>query len=212
MLKVLVPVDGSTNSRHAVRHVLGEFKGNPSMDIHLLNVQPPFSRHITRFVDRKTVNEVHREASERALQPIRQMLDEAGARYSVHLAIGDKASSIADAALQLRCDHIVIGTARKNWLIRTVEGSVTTKVLELTTVPVVAIAGDPPSTQSTQLTELHEPPPQARVRGAPAMPPRVVRRPRRPWVGSLADVRHGRVLRAVRGPCRAREPFDVSSN
>ena len=42
MLKGLVPVDGSSNSRHAVRHVLGEFKSNPAMDIHLLNVQPRF--------------------------------------------------------------------------------------------------------------------------------------------------------------------------
>ena len=115
------------------------------MDIHLLNVQPPFSRYITRWVDRKAVNEVHAEASEKALRPIRQMLDEAGAHYAVHLAVGEKATSIAQAAQQLRCDHIVIGTARKNSLIRTVEGSVTNEVIELTTVPVVAIAGDPAS-------------------------------------------------------------------
>ena len=143
MLKVLVPVDGSSNSQHAVRHVLREFRSNPAMDIHLLNVQPPFSRYITRWVDRKAVNEVHAEASEKALRPIRQMLDEAGAHYAVHLAVGEKATSITQAAQQLRCDHIVIGTARKNSLIRTVEGSVTNEVIELTTVPVVAIAGDP---------------------------------------------------------------------
>ena len=145
MLKVLVPVDGSSNSQHAVRHVLREFKSNPAMDIHLLNVQPPFSRYITRFVDRQAVKALHHEASEKALQPIRQMLDEAGAPYAVHLTVGEKATSIADAAQQLRCDHIVMGTARKNSLIRTVEGSVTNKVLELTTVPVVVIAGDPAS-------------------------------------------------------------------
>ncbi|MBA2723668.1 MAG: universal stress protein [Methylibium sp.] len=145
MLKILVPVDGSSNSQHAVRHVLREFRSNPAMDIHLLNVQPPFSRHITQWVDRKAVNEVHAEASEKALRPIRQMLDQAGAPYAVHLAVGEKATSIAKAAQQLRCDHIVIGTARKNSLIRTVEGSVTNEVIELTTVPVVAIAGDPAS-------------------------------------------------------------------
>lgn len=145
MLKVLVPIDGSSNSQHAVRHVLREFRSNPAMDIHLLNVQPPFSRYITRWVDRKAVNEVHAEASEKALRPIRQMLDEAGAPYAVHLAVGEKATLIAQAAQQLRCDHIVIGTARKNSLIRAVEGSVTNEVIELTTVPVVAIAGDPAS-------------------------------------------------------------------
>ena len=142
MLKVLVPVDGSSNSEHAVRHVLSEFRSNPAMEIHLLNVQPSFSRHITSFVDRSAVNEVHHEASEKALRPIRQMLDEAGAPYAVHFAVGDKATSIVETARQLQCDHIVVGTTRKNSLIRTVEGSVMNKVIELTTVPVIAIAGD----------------------------------------------------------------------
>jgi len=146
MLKVLVPVDGSSNSLHAVRHVLSEFRRNPAIDIHLLNVQPPFSSYVTRWIDRKTINEAHLEASELALRPARQMLDEVCVPYSVHLAVGGKASSIAEFARQFRCDHIVIGTARKNSLIRTIEGSVTNKVLELTTVPVIAVAGDPPST------------------------------------------------------------------
>ena len=145
MLKVLVPVDGSSNSQHALRHVLGEFKSNPARDIHLLNVQPPFSRYVTRFVDQKAVIEVHHEASEKALQSSRQMLDDTGAPYAVHLSVGERATSIAETARQLRCDRIVIGTARKNSLIRTVEGSITNKVLELTTVPVVVIAGDPAS-------------------------------------------------------------------
>lgn len=146
MLKVLVPVDGSSNALHAVRHVLSEFRRNPTIDIHLLNVQPPFSGNVRRWIDRKTINEAHLEASEQALQPIRQMLDEGCVPYSVHLAVGGKASSIAEFARQLRCDHIVIGTARKNSLMRTIEGSVTNEVLELTTVPVIAVAGDSPST------------------------------------------------------------------
>ncbi len=145
MLKVLVAVDGSNNSLLAVQHVLEEFKNNPALDIHLLNVQRPFSSHITRFVDRTAVIDEHREASEQALQPSRQLLDAAGARYTVHRAVGEKALSITSTARQLGCDHIVLGTARKNSLIRAVEGSVTAKVLELTTLPVVAIAGAPAS-------------------------------------------------------------------
>lgn len=145
MLKVLVPVDGSSNSMHAVRHVLSEFRRNPAIDIHLLNVQPTFSGNVRRWIDRQTLNEAHVEASEQALQPIRQVLDEGGVPYSVHLAVGVRASTIAEFARQSQCDHIVIGTARKNSLMRTLEGSVTNKLLELTTVPVVAVAGDSPS-------------------------------------------------------------------
>ena len=46
------------------------------------------------------------------------------------------------SANSLRCDHIVMSTARKNSLTRLVENSVTNKVLELTSVPVEVIAGD----------------------------------------------------------------------
>ena len=145
MLKVLVPVDGSNNSLHAVRHVLSEFRRNPAIDIHLLNVQPRFSGNVRRWIDRETINEAHAEASEQALQPIRQVLDEVCVPYSVHFAVGGKAGTIAEFARRLQCDHIVIGTARKNSLMRTIEGSVTNKLLELTTVPVIAVAGDSPS-------------------------------------------------------------------
>jgi len=145
MLKVLVPVDGGNNSLHAVRHVLHEFKSNPALDIHLLNVQPPFSSYITRFIDEAMVAAEHQEASQKALQPSRQMLDAAGVPYVVHLAVGKKAASITNAARQLQCDHIVMGTARKNSLVRVVENSVTNQVLELTTVPLLEIAGDPAS-------------------------------------------------------------------
>jgi len=142
MLKVLFPVDGSSNSRHAVRYVVSEFQSNPAMDIHLLNVQRPFSRYIARFVDRKDIKAMHNEESEKALRLIRQKLDEASVPYAVHVEVGEKATLIAEFAKRLHCDQIVMSTTRKNSLVRTVEDSVTNKVLELTTVPVIMIAGD----------------------------------------------------------------------
>ncbi len=56
--------------------------------------------------------------------------------------MGSKAEVIAETARRLRCDHIVMSTARKNSLTRMLEASVTNRVLELTTVPVEMIAGD----------------------------------------------------------------------
>ena len=142
MLKVLVPVDGARNCQFAVKHVIKEFMNNTAMEIHLLNVQPPFTRDIARFVSRKNLHDYHRDEAEKALGPIRQMLDGFGIPYSVHAELGEKAKIITDAARRLRCDHIVMSTARKNSLTRLVEGSVTNKVLALTSVPVEIIAGD----------------------------------------------------------------------
>jgi nucleotide-binding universal stress UspA family protein len=142
MLKVLIPVDGSPNCQIAVKHVIKQFMNNTALETHLLNVQPPFNKDITRFVSRKSVQDHHHDQAEKALRPIRQMLDNFSIPYSVHTEVGEKAKCIADTARRLRCDQIVMSTARKNSLTRLVENSVTNKVIELTPVPVEVIAGD----------------------------------------------------------------------
>ena len=142
MLKVLIPVDGSRNCQFAVKHVIKHFMNNTAMEIHLLNVQPPFSRYIARFVSRKVLHDHHRDEAEKALRPIRQMLDGFSIPYSVHTELGDRAQCIIGTARRLRCDQIVMATARKNSLTRMLEDSTTNKVLELTTVPVEVISGD----------------------------------------------------------------------
>ena len=142
MLKVLIPVDSSRNCQFAVKHVIKQFMNNTAMEIHLLNVQAPFSRHIAQFVSRKNLHDYHRDEAEKVLAPIRQMLDGFGIPYSVHTMVGDRAKSITDTARRLHCDQVVMSTARKNSLTRLVENSVTNRVLALTSVPVEVIAGD----------------------------------------------------------------------
>ena len=142
MLKVLVPVHGSRNCDFAVRHVVRQFMNNTALEIHLLNVQAPFSSYITRFVSRKNVRDYHRDEAEKALRPARQILDGLGIPYAVHVEIGERAERITEVAHRLRCDHVVMSTARKNSLTRLVESSTTNRVLELTRVPVEIISGD----------------------------------------------------------------------
>ncbi len=142
MEKVLVPVDGSHNAHHAVRHVINEFRKNGLIEVHLLNVQTPFSKHVAQFVSRKSRDSYHRDEAAKALKPIRRMLDAANVAYSVHVEVGRKAEVITETARRLGCDHIVMATARKNSLTRMIEASVTNRVVELTTVPVEVIAGD----------------------------------------------------------------------
>ena len=142
MVKVLIPVNGTHNCEIAARHVVRQFMNNTAMEIHLLNVQAPFSSYITRFVSRKNVHDHHHDEAQKALRPIRQLLDGFGIPYAVHIEVGDRAECITATAHRLRCDHIVMGAARKNSLTRLVENSTTNRVLELTDVPVEVIAGD----------------------------------------------------------------------
>jgi nucleotide-binding universal stress UspA family protein len=142
MQRILVPVDGSPNSQYAVRQVINEFMKDSALEVHLLNVQPAFSRHIAKFVSRSNRHDYHRAQGQKALGPVKQLLENHGVPYAEHLEVGDKAALIAQAARRLRCDRIVMSTARKNSLTRMLEDSTTNRVLEATDVPVEIIAGD----------------------------------------------------------------------
>ncbi len=142
MQRILVPVDGSPNSQYAMRQVINEFMKDSALEVHLLNVQPAFSRHIANFVSRSNRQDYHRAQSQKALGPVKQLLESHGVPYAEHLEVGDKAVLIAQAARRLRCDRIVMSTARKNSLTRMLEDSTTNRVLEATDVPVEIIAGD----------------------------------------------------------------------
>lgn len=142
MPRILVPADGSASSLYAIRHVIAKFHQRPDLEIHLLNVQPAFSKHITAHTSSSDRMDFHRELAETALARAQQMLDIAGIPYTTHLEVGNKVEHIVEAARRLECDAIVMGTARKSSLVRLVESSVTNQLLERATVPIEVIAGD----------------------------------------------------------------------
>ena len=142
MLKVLIPVGGTANDRFAIQQVIKRFVNDSAMEVHLLNVQAPFSAHVAQFTSRQSRRDFHRERAEAALVPAREMLDKFSIPYAIHTSVGDRAGVIAAEAKRLHCDEIVMATARKNSLTRMFEASVTNKVLDLTTVPVEVIVGD----------------------------------------------------------------------
>jgi nucleotide-binding universal stress UspA family protein len=142
MLRILVPIDGSRNSNFVVPHIIREYQKNHALEIHLLNIQPQFSWHISRFISNKSREQFHRERAERALCKVRRALDGFKVPYALHIEAGDKAKQITETARRLRCDHIVMVAARRSSLTRMLQDSTTNKVLELTPVPVEVIAGD----------------------------------------------------------------------
>jgi nucleotide-binding universal stress UspA family protein len=141
MQKILVPVGGGRGCEAVMQYVVREFMNNTAMEVHLLNVQAPFRTDVARFVGKRSRDSFHREEAEKTLQPCRERLDRFGVPYTVHMDVGDPAQCITETARRLRCDHIVLGTARMSSLTRLLEDSVTNKVLEHTTIPVEVIPG-----------------------------------------------------------------------
>jgi len=142
MNSVLVPISDLPNSHHAVHRVAAEFRRNPDMQIHLLNVRRPLSRRVSQLVRRSLRHDYHMERAKIALEPARKILDQYRIPYQVHVLVGDAAELIAEEAKRLRCDRIVMSTARKGSITRLLEDSTTERVLQLTEVPVEMVVGD----------------------------------------------------------------------
>ncbi len=142
MSKVLLPVDGSPNSLRAVRHVVNQYMGDHTLEVHLLHVCTPLSQHVARFLSAGSRKRFHREEADKALAPARALLGRHGVPFAEHVELGDKAEIITGTAQRIDAAQIVMGTARKNSFTRLVEDSVTNRVLELTGVPVEVVAGD----------------------------------------------------------------------
>jgi len=110
MLKALVPVDGSNNSLCAVRHVIKLVQDREPLEIHLLNVQPPFRGDVTSFVAKEDVQGYHIDEGHKCLKRACEILDEAGVHYTTHIYIGHAAQVIAEVAKDLGCDKVIMGT------------------------------------------------------------------------------------------------------
>lgn len=140
MFRILVAVDGSESSDRAVAHLLkklGWYK--EQIEIHLLNVQTALSSGVSRFTSTEQLQGYHREQAESALASARAILDAVKVPYVTHIGIGEPAHVIAHYANEKSIDQIVMGTRGLGTVAGLMMGSVTTKVLSLTDVPVLLI-------------------------------------------------------------------------
>jgi nucleotide-binding universal stress UspA family protein len=129
MPRTLVPVDGSPESLGAVRHVIRLVKGRESLEIHLLNVQPPVHGDVTMFVSGSAVREFHEAEADRALAPACRLLDDDGVPYTRHIVIGHAAAAIAEWASKLDCHTVVMSTRGHGTMSQLLHGSVINAVI-----------------------------------------------------------------------------------
>jgi nucleotide-binding universal stress UspA family protein len=146
MFRILVPVNGSPDSTKAVERAIRLCALRSDAQLHLVNVQPLFSRHIARFLARATLEEERRRRAAKALAAARSLAEQAGVAFACRMVAGPAAGALAAYVRDFGIDQIVIGTARKPPLLRLLTGSLTTRLIELAPVPVEVIAGSRPGT------------------------------------------------------------------
>ncbi|GAB3550448.1 universal stress protein [Noviherbaspirillum agri] len=139
MQKILMPVDTSDSAQRAVRHAAAMARGNPALQLCLLNVQEPIEPRMHAQLTHDEITALQAKDAERALEPLRRLLSEAGVPHSDDWRTGPVAQTIADYARETGCDAIVMGTRGMNAIGNLVMGSTATKVIHLAHVPVTLV-------------------------------------------------------------------------
>ena len=140
--KVLLAVDGSEISDRAARYLLGlrnNLRAGDALAVELINVQRPVSGDVATFVPHSTLEEYHRERSEKAMASARAILAGAGIKAREHQRVGPPGDVIAEVATNEGCDLIVMGTRGLATHTGALLGSVAQGTLENATVPVLLV-------------------------------------------------------------------------
>ncbi len=140
MLKVLLPVDGSENSTKAVADFIrcrDWYRENP--ELHLLNVQYPLDGNVSLFINQADIRQYHQEEGLKCLQNARDLLDQAGIACQHHITVGDPAEMIVRFAVEKAYDLIVMGPRGAGGMKGLLLGSVTSKVMQLSNIPVLLV-------------------------------------------------------------------------
>lgn len=138
-MKLLVPVDGSPASDHAVHHALWLTRGREATIV-LLNVQ---NRETLGLSDIDAGDEDERqlaalESAEVMQKPI-SVCKNSGTMFEVRMEFGPVCETIIRTAHEVHADQIVMGTRGRGRLRSLVLGSVATGVVHDARVPITLV-------------------------------------------------------------------------
>lgn len=128
MTKILIPIDGSAASVHALEQLLQ--RDAAGLELHLLNVQLPVDGNVRSFVSSDELNAYHRDEGLAELATARVLLDAAGRSYQQHVLVGHPADQITRFAAENGFDEIVMGSHGRTGLLQLLMGSVAAEVSE----------------------------------------------------------------------------------
>lgn len=141
-MKILIPVDGSKHALDAVKFVVDhpDWVGERPQ-IELLHVHPPVPKlsGLGSVIGKKQLQRYYEEEGAEALAASRELLDRAGLAYSARVLVGPPAETIVTHARSARIELLIIGHRGMSAAANMVLGSIASKVLHLSTVPVLLV-------------------------------------------------------------------------
>lgn len=140
MVKILVPVDGSTAALKAVEHTLQLRREGLPVQLVLVNVQEPASLYEMVVVHDATVLEdVSQTAGFHLLAPAEALVRAAEVPFESIVVSGDPAHALVDLIELHACDMVVMGGRGLGSLRSALLGSVSQTVLHHACVPVTIV-------------------------------------------------------------------------
>lgn len=134
-MKILLPVDGTNVSLHAVHHALRLRREGLASTFVLANVQePPSLYEVVVAHDPQTLDDVRRAAGADLLATAEALLQGANAEWETEVAGGDPGHVLVDLIENYRCDAVVMGAGEQGHI-----GSVALAVLQHSPVPVTIV-------------------------------------------------------------------------
>jgi nucleotide-binding universal stress UspA family protein len=137
---ILVPVDFSDSSHHALEHAM-QLARVTGAGLHLLHSYPVSPGIATPYGPAlpDVVFESIRLGAERKLAEVRARVEREGLRATAHLTAESPAFAISDAAKELGADLIVMGTRGLSGLKHVLLGSVAERTVRTAPCPVLTV-------------------------------------------------------------------------
>lgn len=141
-MKILVAVDGSKSSLHAVQCLIDHadwYREKPQVELVTVHLPVPKLPGMGAAVGKNQIQKYYEEEGQARLAAAKKKLTAAGVPFEARVLIGQIAETIVDHAKAKRCDVIYIGTRGMSALGKAIVGSTAAKVLQISTIPVLLV-------------------------------------------------------------------------
>jgi nucleotide-binding universal stress UspA family protein len=125
----------------ALQYAIRLAKENGPAELYIVTAHEPpvLYGEIAVYVSEQKVKELQQRHSEDILKPAVEMAGKAGVKFTTEVLVGSVPMTIVERAEVLGCDGIVMGTRGMGSVGNLIMGSVATKVVHLTRLPVTLV-------------------------------------------------------------------------
>jgi nucleotide-binding universal stress UspA family protein len=139
-MRILIPVDASDAALAPIAYVETLARADVKLEVLVMNVQPRFHRHVSRFTSRAARDSLRAERSRAAMARAIEELSLRGIPFRVFAEIGQPAERIAAVAEREQVSEVMMGVGRHPAWLRWLNPSIAQAVMERTDIPVTVLA------------------------------------------------------------------------